>query len=69
MMGPWGTKCDNAHVVTRNNPTAINDDHQILEAWHKQAGTLKHQTLIIYTQAPSNTEFTYIGILKKVTEV
>ena len=26
------TKCDNAHVVTYNNPTAINDDHQLLEA-------------------------------------
>ena len=26
------TNCDNAHVVIYNNPTAINDDHQLLEA-------------------------------------
>ena len=49
------------HVDTRNNVTAINDDHQLLEAWHKQASTLKHQNLIIHTLAHSNTEFTYIG--------
>jgi len=69
MMEPLSTKCDNTHVVICNNPTAINDDHQLLEAGHKQASTLKHQNLIIHTLAPSNTEFTYMGTLKVVTAV
>ena len=46
------TKCDNAHVVTYNNPTAINDDHQLLEANINKRASSNTKDLIIHTLAP-----------------
>ena len=54
-MESLSTKCDNAYVVTCNNRIAIKGDHQLLEICYKEAGALKHQSLIFYTLTPSST--------------